>query len=160
MCTCCRFSSIWIYSTCTREQTINTTRRQEGTYPGYTVYIHVTPFLPSRTYERMISCHRAIAIERRTMLVHDTTVPGKYECNASLGHDQYLNFPSGDQIIRKCDPCTFVPGCSAPDRSEAVYIAYCTTTLRTTSACMSTVQLVQQDHARYGTCCTRLCPEM
>ena len=74
LCTCCRFSSIWIYSTCTKEQTINTTRRQEGTYPGYTVYIHVTPFLPSRTYERMISCHRAIAIERRTMLAHTTTV--------------------------------------------------------------------------------------
>ena len=61
---------------CTKEQTIinSTTRRQEGTYPGYTVYIHVTFFLPSRTYERMISCHRAIVIERPTMLAHTTTV--------------------------------------------------------------------------------------
>ena len=79
----------------------------------------------------MPSCHR-----HRTSNDAHTRYYSKYECNASLGHDQYFNFPSGDQIIRRCDPCTYVPGCSTPDRSEAVYIAYCTTTVRTYLKCM------------------------
>ena len=79
----------------------------------------------------MPSCHR-----HRTSNDARTHYCSKYECNASLGHHQHLNFRSGDRIIRRCDPCTYVPGCSTPDRSEAVYIAYCTTTLRTYLMCM------------------------
>ena len=45
-------------------------------------------------------------------------------------------------------------------RSIRGSLVYRTITVRTTSACMSKAQLVQQDHARYGTCCTRLCPEI